>query len=60
MVLNDDLRHAINERRDATEIAAAARRHGMRSLREDGDLKVRTGVTTATEVARVCQLDLSE
>ena len=33
----------------------AARKHGMRSLREDGWLKVATGVTTAEEVIRVTQ-----
>jgi len=58
LAINDDLRHAINERRDSTEIAAIARRHGMRPLREDGELKVRMGVTSAAEVARVCQLDI--
>ena len=60
MVINDDLRQAINERRDATEIAGIARRHGMHFLREDGEEKVKAGVTTMAEVARVCQLDLAE
>ncbi len=60
LVLNDELRRAINERVDSTEIAAIARRHGMQSLREDGDRKVAAGVTTAAEIARVCQLDLAE
>jgi len=60
LLVNDDVRHAINERRDSTEIAAAARRHGMRPLREDGEAKVAKGVTTAAEVARVCQLDLTD
>jgi type II secretory ATPase GspE/PulE/Tfp pilus assembly ATPase PilB-like protein len=40
---------------DASRITAAARRHGMRNLREDGWLKVRRGVTTADEVMRVTQ-----
>ena len=60
LVVNDDLRHAINARRDSTEIATIARRHGMRPLREDGELKVAAGVTGAAEVARVCQLDFAD
>jgi type II secretory ATPase GspE/PulE/Tfp pilus assembly ATPase PilB-like protein len=36
-------------------ITAIARRHGMRNLREDGWIKVRTGVTTSDEVIRVTQ-----
>jgi len=55
--LSDDLRRAINDRRDSTEIAAIGRRHGMRTLREDGEEKVKRGVTTPAEIARVCQLD---
>jgi type IV pilus assembly protein PilB len=35
------------------EIAAAAREEGMLTLREDGLLKVRAGVTSIEEVARV-------
>jgi type II secretory ATPase GspE/PulE/Tfp pilus assembly ATPase PilB-like protein len=58
LLVGDELRTAINERRDSNEIAAIARRHGMRSLREDGMDKVRQGITTEAEVARVCQLDL--
>ncbi len=57
MIINDELRHAINERKDASEIALLARRHGMRQLREDGEAKAKSGVTTMAEVARVCQLD---
>ncbi len=56
--VTDELRRAINEHRDSTELAAIGRRHGMRSLREDGEEKVRQGITTAAEVARVCQADL--
>ena len=40
---------------DAAQITAAARRNGMRNLREDGWKKVRRGVTTADEVMRVTQ-----
>ncbi len=37
----------------ASDIAAAARRNGMRTLREDGMAKVAHGVTTIDEVLRV-------
>ena len=40
---------------DASVINEAALRNGMRNLREDGWMKVRTGVTTASEVTRVTQ-----
>jgi type II secretory ATPase GspE/PulE/Tfp pilus assembly ATPase PilB-like protein len=60
LVVDDDLRHAINEHRDSTEIAALAKAGGMKTLREDGATKVREGITTEAEVARVCQMDLIE
>ena len=55
MELNDEIRKLIMANEDASQITAAARRNGMQSLREDGWMKVRTGVTTADEVMRVTQ-----
>jgi general secretion pathway protein E len=55
MELNDELRRLIMEKADAAEITAAAGRNGMRSLREDGWMKVHSGLTTAEEVLRVTQ-----
>jgi general secretion pathway protein E len=55
MELNDEIRKLIMANADAVEITKAARRNGMRSLREDGWMKVRQGVTTAEEVLRVTQ-----
>ena len=40
---------------DAMQLTAAARRNGMRNLREDGWMKVPQGLTTAQEVLRVTQ-----
>ncbi len=60
MVINDALREAINTHQDTSVITAIARKHGMRTLREDGALKVQNGSTTESEVARVCQLDLGD
>jgi general secretion pathway protein E len=55
MELNDEIRRLIMEKADATEITAAAGRNGMRNLREDGWMKVHSGLTTAEEVLRVTQ-----
>ncbi len=55
MELNEELRAIIMRNEDASKITAAARRHGMRNLREDGWLKVRVGMTTSEEVMRVTQ-----
>jgi general secretion pathway protein E len=55
MEMNDELRHLIMANADASRLTEAARRHGMRNLREDGWMKVRLGTTTAAEVTRVTQ-----
>ena len=55
MELNDELRHLIMASADASRLTEAARRNGMKNLREDGWMKVRQGVTTAEEVTRVTQ-----
>ena len=55
MELNDELRNLILAKADAATLTAAARRNGMRTLREDGWLKVSLGMTSADEVLRVTQ-----
>ncbi|HLJ18306.1 MAG TPA: type II secretion system ATPase GspE [Bryobacteraceae bacterium] len=55
MELNDELRKLIMKNADAAAITEAARRNGMRNLREDGWMKVASGVSTAQEVMRVTQ-----
>ncbi|MBR5902143.1 Flp pilus assembly complex ATPase component TadA, partial [bacterium] len=50
--INDELRDMINDRAPATALRDKAREHGMRSLREDGILKIRRGITTISEVCR--------
>src|SRR5579863_4829460 len=55
MELNEEIRTLIMANADASRITAAARRNGMRGLREDGWMKVAAGVTTAEEVMRVTQ-----
>ncbi len=55
MELSEELRTIIMRNEDASKLTAAARRDGMRNLREDGWLKVRRGITTSEEVTRVTQ-----
>jgi general secretion pathway protein E len=55
MELNDEIRKLIMKDADAADLTEAARRNGMRNLREDGWLKVAAGVTTPAEVTRVTQ-----
>jgi general secretion pathway protein E len=55
MQLNDEIRRLIMENANAARLTEAARRAGMRNLREDGWQKVRDGVTTVDEVMRVTQ-----
>jgi len=55
MEMNDDVRSLVMRNADATQIAAAARSHGMRSLKEDGMDKIALGWTTNEEVLRVTQ-----
>jgi general secretion pathway protein E len=55
MELNEEIRQMVMKNADAATITLAARRNGMRSLREDGWMKVRAGLTTVDEVMRVTQ-----
>jgi general secretion pathway protein E len=55
MELNDEMRRRIMNNEDAAALTLAARRNGMRNLREDGWKKVREGLTTVREVMRVTQ-----
>src|SRR5262249_15625438 len=53
MLMNDEIRSLALERSSAAAIGAAAVREGMRRLREDGLDKVKSGLTSMAEVARV-------
>ncbi|HUG80350.1 MAG TPA: ATPase, T2SS/T4P/T4SS family, partial [Bryobacterales bacterium] len=55
MELNDEIRKLIMANADASDLTAAAKRNGMRNLREDGWDKISRGVTTVDEVVRVTQ-----
>jgi len=53
--ITEEIQSLIVEKKDANIIKEAARKNGMRTLREDGWLKVMQGVTTVAEVLRVTQ-----
>jgi general secretion pathway protein E len=55
MEMNDELRTRVMKGEDAAALTQAARRYGMRHLREDGWRKVADGRTTVEEVMRVTQ-----
>jgi general secretion pathway protein E len=55
MLMNDDLRKLTVGKADSGQIRKKALESGMRTLRDDGWLKVRQGATTVAEVLRVTQ-----
>lgn len=55
MVVNDEVRKLTVGKADSGQIRKKALEYGMRSLRDDGWLKVRQGLTTLSEVLRVTQ-----
>jgi general secretion pathway protein E len=55
MAVNDDIRKLTVGKADSNQIRKKAMEFGMRSLRDDGWLKVRQGTTTISEVLRVTQ-----
>ena len=54
---DDEVRRLAGERATSTIIKQAAIKAGMRTLRKDGWLKVRSGRTTVDEVLRVTKVD---
>jgi type II secretory ATPase GspE/PulE/Tfp pilus assembly ATPase PilB-like protein len=53
IVMSDELRDMAYREVPTTEVRKVARKHGMRTLREDGWMKVVRGITTIEEVRRV-------
>jgi type IV pilus assembly protein PilB len=53
MVLSEEIKDMAVAMEPEAEIARVAREQGMLTLREDGLAKVRAGVTSIAEVARV-------
>ncbi len=52
MLMNDDIAELITYRKPTYEIVTAARKNGLRFLREDGWLKTRRGITDVSEVVK--------
>ena len=59
MVMNSEIRDLAFQRATVTKIRQAAVRSGMRTLLGDGKIKVLNGMTTADEVAKFAQADIS-
>ena len=57
LVSNDEIRVLASERRGTNEIRKAAIASGMRTLRQDGWLKVARGLTSIEEVLRVTKAE---
>jgi general secretion pathway protein E len=55
MIINDDIRKLTVGKADSNQIRKKALENGMRSLRDDGWLKVRQGISSISEVLRVTQ-----
>jgi type IV pilus assembly protein PilB len=57
MVMNNEVRELAFKRSPTNVLRKAARASGMRSLLDDGKVKILSGITTAAEVARVTQAE---
>jgi type II secretory ATPase GspE/PulE/Tfp pilus assembly ATPase PilB-like protein len=55
--LNNELRELAFTRAPTTELKKAAKASGMRTLMEDGKIKIFKGKTTPEEVARITQAE---
>jgi type IV pilus assembly protein PilB len=55
--MNAEIRELAYKRATTSELRAAAKAGGMRTLAEDGVLKVFSGITTAEEVSRNAQIE---
>jgi general secretion pathway protein E len=53
LVADEALRALVHERAPESQLAAAAQRSGMRSMREDGERLVAEGITSVEELLRV-------
>ena len=60
LMQHDALREAISQRIPKQALRRVARSSGMKTMLEDGIEKVRQGITTLEEIARVCPVDAEE
>ncbi len=59
LMIDNQMREMILQRKSAVEIQDAARVNGLKLMREDGWSKVLDGITTVDEIARVTKVDMS-
>jgi type II secretory ATPase GspE/PulE/Tfp pilus assembly ATPase PilB-like protein len=52
LILDDEIRNAVNRNASSSELQKIAVSHGMITLAEDGEAKVASGVTTRDELNR--------
>ncbi len=57
LMITEDLREMILERKSAGDIQSAGRKEGLKLMRNDGWGKVLKGITTIDEIARVTKID---
>ncbi len=57
LAVNDVIRRVINENATTVALTDAAKAAGMMTLLEDGEIKIKQGITTRAEVLRVAQMD---
>ncbi|HEY4329852.1 MAG TPA: ATPase, T2SS/T4P/T4SS family [Phycisphaerae bacterium] len=57
MVMNSEVRELAFKRAPTNVLRKAARAGGMKSLLDDGKVKIMNGITTAAEIARVTQAE---
>jgi general secretion pathway protein E len=55
LVVDEEIRKLILKSADAGQIRDTAKQYGMRTLLEDGAVKVKSGITTLNEILRVTQ-----
>jgi type IV pilus assembly protein PilB len=57
MIMNNELRELAFKRAPTNVVRKAARASGMKSLLDDGKIKIFAGITTPAEIARVTQAE---
>ena len=52
LFMNDELRQAVNRNASSSELQSIAEKYGMVTLKQDGNAKVKAGITTEEELNR--------
>ncbi len=57
LVVDEEIQKLIEAHAPADQIRALAKKHGMRTLYEEGQAKIQLGITTQEELERVIRSD---